>query len=212
MRVSIEIPGIEGYPPSFLAFWSRGVPIPFGPKPVTQNYQVHALAGNYVRLVEHACAEYRAGAEDLKLFWDTHDSFNISAFNRSISHFETCVLSTHRAINMYRRLRRNRDSDPLAVYLNTQKPAFAGDSVADKLRAIRHEITHLDERLVEGGIQQGQPFALKPDGPETQALDDPNLTVKHFDRVIIGALELSFIDLVAWLSEMCSEAQRIARF
>ena len=79
-------------------------------------------------------------------------------------------------------------------------------------RELRHQIAHLDERLAEGSIQEGQPFALKPDGPETKDTVNPSLTVKHFDRLIIGEKELTLVDLVTWLTEMCHEAQRIACF
>ncbi len=210
MRVSIEAPEIDGYANGFPAFWSRVLSLPFLSQPITQSYEVHALAGTFVRLVELALVEYRLGGTKLREFWDTHDSFNITAFNRSISHYETCVLSMHRAIGAYRRLRRNKNADPLAVFLNREKPAFAADPIADQLRDLRHEIAHLDERLAEGVIQEGQPFALKPDGPETK--EPVGVTVKHFDRLIIGDKELKFLDLALWLSEMCREAQRIARF
>lgn len=210
MRVSIEAPEIAAYPGGFPAFWSRALPF-FG-EPISRSYQVHALAGTYVRLVEVALAEYRNGCMKLREFWDTQDSFNITAFNQSISHFETCVVSMHRAINCYRRLRRNKDSDPLALELNRQKPAFASDPIADRLRDIRHEVHHLDERLVEGTIQEGQSFALRPDGPERVDPTDAGMKIKSFDRLAIGSKELLFTELVAWLTEMCGEAQRIAKF
>ena len=208
MRVSIEAPDISGFPNGFLAFWSRLLPFHAGP--VSRSYHVYALAGTYVRLIEVALQEYRLGCLRLREFWDTQESFNITAINRSISHFETCVTSMHRAINSYKRLRHKKD--PLSVHLNHEKPAFATDKIAGHLRELRRQIHHLDEHLVKGKIEGGQPFALIADGPERNDPANPGNTLKTLDRLVIGSKELLFTDLVAWLGEMCREAQKIAMF
>ena len=93
--------------------------------------------------------------------------FNLGAMHRSMSHFESCLSNMYRAINCYRKLRRHRDQDPLSLTLNIDKPSVVTDAIADRFRLMRHEIHHLEELVMDGRLQEGQPFALEPDGPET---------------------------------------------
>ena len=118
----------------------------------------------------------------------------------------------YRATNCFRRLRRDRQQDPLSQALSIEKVSFASDSVADRFRTIRNEIHHLEEMVVEGRIAEGQPFALKPDGPEIPHPTEPNQTIKTIDRLVIGAREMKFSELTTLLKEMASVAVRIAEF
>ncbi|HPF59719.1 MAG TPA: hypothetical protein P5149_03745 [Candidatus Competibacteraceae bacterium] len=208
MYISIEVPEICEYPQGFPKYWLKSMFI----GTVSQNYQVNALVGTYIRLVEAALVEYQLGTSMLQKFWGTHTSINLRAMYRSISHFESCLLDMHRAINCYRRLRRHKDQHPLCLALNIEKPSFAADPVADQLRLIRNEIYHLDEAVIDGRVQEGQPFALKPDGPETPHPIELNQTIKSIDRLIIGQRELLFSSLAEWLTEMGRYAEKIADF
>jgi len=208
MYMSIEIPEIDDYPKGFPAFWLKTLFV----GTVSQNYQVNALASTYVRLVEAALIEYGLGSSKLREFWDTHDSFNLGAMHRCISHFESCLSDMQRAINCYRRLRRNRNQDPLSVALNTEKAGFVTDAVADQVRNMRNEIHHLDENLIEGRLQQGQWIALRLDGPERPHPTEAQQTIKSIDRLAIAGRELLFSDLSTWLTEMAHVADKIANF
>ncbi len=209
MYVSIEVPDIVEYPKGFPNFWIKSILI----QSVSTNVQVNALAKTYVRLVEAALVEYRLGATKLREFWDTHDSFNLGAINRSIAHFESCLLDTHRAVNCFRRLRRHRGRDELSLALNAEKPAFVTERVAGRLRDMRDEIHHLDEVLVsDEGLKEGQPVALYPDGPERAHPTEADQTIKSIDRLVIGRRELLFSDLTAMLIEMGRYAEKIAEF
>lgn len=208
MYVHIEAPEITEYQAGFPQFWAKTLFI----QTVSTSYQVNALASTYVRLVEAALTEYRLGVEKLKEFWGTHASLNVGAMHRSISHFETCLSCMYRATNCYRRLRRNRDQDPLAVALSSAKPSFATDAVADRFRLMRNEVHHLEELVMDGRLLKGQPFALNPDGPETPHPTEANQTIKTIDRIIIGNREVLFADLTNWLREMGAVASSIAEF
>ncbi len=208
MYVSIELPEVTEYPKGFPQYWLKSI---FA-RAVSGNYQVNALASTYVRLVEAALREYRLGGEMLRESWGTHDSFNLGAIYRSVSHFETCLSNMYRAINCYRRLRRHQSRDPLCLALNDKRPAFATASVADQIHAMRHEIHHLEELLMDGRVQESQPTALLPDGPEAPHPTEPNQTVKSIDRLVIGGRELKFSHLATWLTEMARCADRIAEF
>lgn len=165
-----------------------------------------------MRLVEAALTEYSLGAVKLREFWNTHSSLNLGAMHRSMPHFESCLSNMYRATNCYRKLRRNRDQDPLSVSLNTDKPGFATDAITDRFRLMRNEIHHLEELVMDGRLQEGQPFALKPDGPETPHPTEANQTIKTIDRLVIGAREVHFAELAVWLKEMARVAVKIAEF
>jgi hypothetical protein len=208
MYMSIEVPEIAEYAKGFPAFWVKTLFV----GTVSQNFQVNALASTYVRLVEAALVEYRLGSSKLKEFWDTHESLNLSAMHRCIAHFESCLSDMLRAINCYRRLRRNKDQDPLSLALNAERATFAADAVADQVRNMRNEIHHLDEKLIEGRLQEGQWIALRPDGPERPHPTEAQQTIKSIDRLAIAGRELLFSDLATWLKEMGYVADKIANF
>jgi hypothetical protein len=77
---------------------------------------------------------------------------------------------------------------------------------------MRHEIHHLEEMVMDGRLQEGQSFALRPDGLESAHPTEVNQTIKTVDRLIIGTREISFVELATWLKEMARVAERIADF
>lgn len=208
MYVKVDVADIAEYPHGFPQFWLNSLFV----TSVSSNHQIVALAKTYVRLVEAALVEYRLGAEKLREFWATHNSFNLGAAHRAVSHFESCLSDMYRATNCFRRLRRHPDEDSLSVALNEEKASFATDAVADRFRLMRHEIHHLEELVMDGRLQEGQPFALKPDGPETAHPTEADQTIKAIDRLVIGQREILFSELATWLSEMGRFAQKIAEF
>ena len=76
----------------------------------------------------------------------------------------------------------------------------------------RDTLHHVDELIVKGRLQDGQPFALMPDGPETPHPIESNQTIKKIDRIVIGSHEILFVDLCAWLREMANMAAKISKF
>lgn len=209
MYVSIEVPEIADYPNGFPQHWLKVLFI----GSLSFNFQINALASTYVRLVEAALVEYRIGQSKLKEFWGTHTSLNLTAMYRSISHFESCLSDMHRAICCFTRLRHHKDlPQGLCLALNEEKPRFIAHQISDQLRKIRNEIHHLEELVMDGRLQEGKPFALKPDGPETTHPTEPNQTVKTIDRLVIAKRELKFSDLAAWLIEMGRFAEKIAAY
>lgn len=208
MYTSIEIPEIEDYPKGFPNFWINLIFV----GSVSKSFKVNALAYSYVRLVEAALVEYRLGTSKLNEFWSTHDSFDMVAMHRSIAHFESCLSNMHRAINFYKRLRRNKEQDQLSLMLTSNRTTFATEAVAKKIRDVRNEIHHLDEHLINDNWQEGQWIALRPDGPERPHLTEKNQTIKSFDRLVIANDEILFSDLANWLNELAHVANNIANF
>ncbi len=208
MYVHIEASEIDEYAAGFPQYWLKTIFI----QTISTRYQINALASTYVRLVEAAITEYNLGIVKLREFWNTHTSLNLGAMHRSTSHFEGCLSNMYRATNCFRKLRRHRDQDPLSVALNADKPSFATDAIADRFRLMRHEVHHLEELVMDGRLQEGQSFALKPDGPEIPHPTEANQTIKTVDRLTIGTRKVSFVELATWLREMARVAEKIAEF
>ena len=207
MYVQIDLPEVP-VPAAIANYWLNYF---FTASP-SQNYQVNALASTFMRLVEAAIVEYRMGSAALREVWNNHTSLGLGAMHRSIAHFESCLSDMHRATNAYRRLRRHRAKDPLSLFLSEEKPAFATDSIAQHLRLMRDGIHHLEEMVVEGRIAEGQPIALKPDGPEVPHPTEAGQTVKTFDRLVIGDRVVAFQSIATWLGEMSAIAARVSQF
>ncbi len=206
MYVEFELPEIPEHFSSLAQYWLKALFI----QSPSDRYQINALISTYVRLVEAALIEYHLGAIKLREFWSTHSSVNLGAMHRSMSHFETCISDMYRATNCFRRLRR--DKNHLSRMLCAERANFATDSIADRFRTIRHEIHHLEELVMKEQIADGQPFALKPDGPEVPHPTKPNQTIKTIDRLVIGTREVRFSELAEWLTEMANFALKITDF
>ena len=206
MYIQFDLPELPPRSEAFSQFYAHSLFI----QSPSARYEINALSNTYVRLVDAALVEYDEGSKRLREFWSTHSSVNLRAMNRSISHFESCILDANRATNCFRRLRGDSLHDPVALALRQEKFSFASDLIADRIRGTRNEIHHLEESVLHGKIVQGQNFALRPDGPEVPHPSEGNQTVKTIDRLTIGSHEILFSELASWLAEMTDVVSRIA--
>jgi hypothetical protein len=206
MYVEFDLPEVPLHDASLRQYWLKILSI----RSPSDRYQINALTNTYIRLVEAALYEYTEGSRSVREFWGTHTSFNLGAMHRSTHHFEACISNMYRATNCFCRLRRDRLHDPVAMSLSQHRFKFATDGVANRLGTIRNEIHHLEEIVMQGRIGDGQPFALKADGPEVPHATERNQTIKTIDRLIIGSSEITFRELAKWLDEMGLAASRIA--
>jgi hypothetical protein len=208
MYIEFDLPEISEYAAGFPQYWLK---ILFVQSP-SDRYQINALAGTYIRLVEAALVEYHSGAVRLREYWGTHTSLGMGAMHRSMSHFETCISNMYRATNCFRRLRRDPQRDPLSLELNVQRANFITDEVVNKFRTIRNEIHHLEEMVMDRRIAEGQPFALTANGSVVPHPTEPRQTIMTIDRLVIGTREVKFSELATSLREMSSFAVRISEF
>jgi hypothetical protein len=205
MYLEFDLPDLSANVELFGSYWLHTI---FVQSP-SQRYEINALVSTYVRLVASAIDQYGDGAKRLREFWSEHTSINLGSMNRSISHFEACIFSMNRATNCLRRLRGDKQGDPVAIFLRKDKIVFAQDGVYDRIRMMRNEILHLEESVLNGKVLEGQSFALRPDGSEIPHPSEANQTIKTIDRLVIGSHEIKFRDLVIWLTEMMHVVARI---
>lgn len=205
MYVHFDLPAAPSLPVAFGNYWAQSLFI----RSASARFEINALASTYVRLVSAAVVEYDEGSKRLRDFWSTHHAINLGAIHRSTSHFESCIFNMNRAINCYRRLRGDKLHDPVAIALRQERVSFSQDEAADQIREMRNEIHHLEDSLLSGKITEGQNTALRADGPETPHPSEKNQTIKTIDHLVIGSHEISFRDLVQWLTEMTGVVGRI---
>lgn len=209
MYVELDLPTPPDIRESVSEYWSRYL---FVGSP-SGLHQVNALATTFMRLAEGAIEEYKLGAQALRRFCaPDRTSLDRSSMHRAIFHFESSVSAIHRAVDTYRRLRKYKAQDPLIVHVKALKPSFVSDRVANRFREARDVIQHLSEMVMNGEVAEGQPVALKPEGPEVPHPSEPGQTVKTYDRVVVGSHEICFRDVVATLQELASAATHIAQF
>lgn len=208
MVIEFELPDIQVPTQAISEYWLRYA---FVGSP-SQSSQVNALANTYMRLCEAAIVEYRLGSIALREVWADPASLGLRTLHRSVSHFESCITDVHRAIAAYRRLRNHRARDPLSLHLADVKPAFISDQISYQVRAIRDAVHHLEEKVVNGDVAEGQPIALKPDGHELPHPSATGQTIKTYDRLAIGPHILKFSELAELLAEMSYVASKVAEF
>jgi len=206
MYVSFDIPEMNRHGKAFAGFWLKTMFI----SPVSTDFQVRALCTMYMRLVDAALLEYAMGREALLQFWNTHSGIALGAMHQSVSHFEHCLSDTHRAIQVFSRLRRHRQAGNLGRLLNDPRPDFSKAKFSNKLRNIRNEIHHIEEVLMDGRLGDGNPLMLKADGHETPHPTEPNQTNKLIDRLQVGSRELLFTELASALNEMACLCEKVA--
>lgn len=205
MRVRFDIPPTPSRPSAFGTYWLRSFFLP----PPSSRYEINVLANTYVRLVDAALVEYEDGCHCLRQFWSSDGAVDLGAMHRSVSHFESCISSMNRAINCFRRLRGDRQGDPIALALKAGRVAFAADAIADRVRGMRNEIHHLENSVLSGLLKPGQSSALRAEGLEVAHPTETNQTIKTIDHLVIGSHQITFRELVEWLTEMSEVVVRI---
>ena len=209
MHVELDLPAPPDVRTSVSDYWSRYL---FVGSP-SDLYQINALASTFMRMADAAIEEYKLGTQALRRFWaPDRTSLDLSLMHRAIFHFESSLSAIHRAIDTYRRLRRHKVQDALIVHVKAFKPRFVSDKVAKRFREARDVIQHLSEMVMNGEVVEGQPVALKPEGPEVPHPIEHGQTVKTIDRVVVGSHEIFFCDVVATLQELVDAATHIAQF
>jgi chromosome condensin MukBEF complex kleisin-like MukF subunit len=131
---------------------------------------------------------------------------------RWIARFESCISDMHRAVRAFTRLRRSAElSVAERARINGTKPVFVTAAVADRIRDMRNELQHIEEKLAKGELTGDLPCTVQPTGPETVSTDPAwrEQTVKTIDRLRIAHYEVTFADLTAWLMEMVACVEKI---
>jgi hypothetical protein len=175
-------------------------------------YKIHAIVTTYVRLVEGALVHYGQARQHTLTYWDTHAEVAMGSATLSVTYFEDCLTSMHRATLCMSRIRSNRQVPDDIEALFPRKPRFASAAVAERLRGVRDAIQHMDERVLRGQIPDGTPFSLMATGDETPLSDQPGQTLKVIDCLVIGDQKLSFVELAQWLTEMGDCAEIISKY
>lgn len=200
MIIEYNIPAVSDCSAKAREYWAKTLFV----KSISTSVSVNSLVSTYVRLVESAGLEYRMGEQQIRFFWSPSSNLNLSAFHKAVSHYEVCIVNTHRAIRCFRRLRKNTDTPSfIRDAIKDAKPRFASDSIARPIMDMRDSIQHTDDDILDSDkMPDGSKFWLHANGDEIPVLNEPGQTIKTIDRLEIGAGKVYFSDLVAILDEM----------
>ncbi len=143
------------------------------------NRKARALWINYVRLVDQLIWEYEAARDALQDYVDTPNT-TLSPLFRAIAHMETLVNTMRRAILFARRMRRHKDSPQI------EKLNVLSGNAGDRIVEIRNAIEHLENKILEGKITQGEPTTL----------------LVQSDRIELLAHEIFYRELADWAIEL----------
>jgi hypothetical protein len=145
-----------------------------------------ALWLNYVRLVDQTLWEYKAARESLQEYVETPNNV-ISPLFRTIAHLEACINTTWRAIRFARRMRRNKNSPRI------DKLPVLSDTVASQIDKLRNAIEHLENKILNGAIAEGEPTTL----------------IAKSDGIELAGIEIFYLELANWIKELHSLAESI---
>lgn len=205
MIFALEIPDLQGP----VAFPGQFVNALMGPQ--IKNYAGQAMLTSFVRFVEAARAQYRAGQAAATTF---SGSQNLYGFFDASSAFEACINYMHRAIRCMEVIRKKPEVAEVRESLFVERPPFMVGAVINPIRLVRDAVQHSYERVFRGDVSEGMPFMLVLAGTElpTPAADNSAQTTKTWDRVEIGPFAVRFIDLSSWLDEMARAAESIVNY
>jgi len=131
---------------------------------------------NLVRLTDLAIAEYEASRHSLEIFRENAHEGKLSPFYDAINGLEETVVATYRAVLNSRNLQ-----PVVARRLND-----ATDRQFIALKQVRHHIQHMDEKLEQRRVKQGELHLLLP-------------TAKS---LVIGPKQLHYRDLASCITKM----------
>ena len=160
MIVNINLPELTEYSSGFPGHWVgkiAGVGL--------NGHRVNALTSSYIRYIEHAMRSYRESRTAVSNFWDekSYSRGSLSLYFLSISSLEMCITYMHRAIRCLKALLiRGRDDVPASfTALISPKPEFVKDQIANRITNVRDMIHHVEGKVHEGTIAEGESFFVR---------------------------------------------------
>lgn len=184
----------------------------------TSSWKVNVLTSTFVGLAQNVEVEYKQACvyvEDLYVHSRKNGGFSLGSMHMMSRRFEDVISNAHRSIRAFTKLRGHKDAPRhFRDYLNANRPAFSSDAIADRVRDMRNAIHHLDEKLGNGEVEEGQPVHVKLDGSELPVPDSeqPNQTLMIYDRIALGPHVISLSELCDWINEMGRQAEYIAAY
>lgn len=116
-------------------------------------YRARTFHSGFVRTTDKVIFEYESARKCLDRA--IARNYRIANYFRCLAHLETCVNSIKRAISFLERLKRCLQDLP--VERMTRKLI---ESHFKKIKVIRDTVEHIDEQILKGEVQKGDPLVL----------------------------------------------------
>lgn len=157
-----------------------------GPK----EFKSRALYLGFVRLVDKSLEDYELSRQSFNGYVAETDRRNLSLLVRGCGHMENCVVSVQRTY---------RFADAMAKIAEFrsyfQSASALHPTARERVRRIRNASEHMDERVVNGNVKEG---------------DFVNLWMGE-DAIELDGQRVTYAELGDWLTELQGLAQRVAR-
>ena len=162
----------------------------------SRDYTAQVLLANGVRLLDAAIGDYQLGRSEVLEFHARDASeFAIGYIMRATTHFESCIWHLDRFIKHARALRSLENAESELKELIPKDLSFLAES-DNAITNLRNTISHLDKVLDNKELPQGAIIVLAP--------------LK--DGLSISSREISWQQLVDWLTEAHKCAEALANF
>jgi hypothetical protein len=191
MKLDFEVPDLSGLGKHSTRLALRRFFQNAGP----QDHTTYALVMNSVRLSDLAIREYEEGRSMLIRFATTTD-FGLTYAIVASGHFEACLSALHRAFRHLDALRRCNSAPVELKRLIPSDLVERNKPPAREINDLRDATLHLDERITDGDLAQGEAACIMP----TQ------------DSLEIGKHRLSFVRLATWLRRLHECTGRVANW
>ena len=150
----------------------------------------YALVMNFIRVVDVLVTEYESARESLAKFVNTPNDV-ISPLLVVTGSFELCITTMVRAINLGRRIRRDRRGPTIS-----RKMSALSDAVWERVNGMRNAIEHIDSELANGSWVPGEPVCL---------------LLKN-NRLELAGREILYSELAGWITQLQQLSEELAQY
>lgn len=155
------------------------------------DYAARAFQTTFVRVTDKALEDYELARSAFQEFVTRSSNSVWSPLFRATGHMENCLSSLERIFRLARRLLEHPETSDLVSGVSALAP-----DVRKRISTIRNAMEHIDERLVNKKIKEG----------------DLTMLFMGEDSIELQEISVQYADLARWLTELHDLADKVARF
>lgn len=161
------------------------------------DHVAYVLQANSVRLCQATISEYQLAVLAVQHFHEKRQE--LTALHWAIvsaNHFESCLWHLERFIKHCRALRGSVSAEPDLKRIIPRKLQIFEQDAESRITRLRHRLAHLEKAAQDNELPQGSSIMLRP--------------VRS--GLILGDLQISWIELEAWLREAHCIVEKLIEF
>ncbi|MEW6586531.1 MAG: hypothetical protein AB1442_13095, partial [Nitrospirota bacterium] len=155
-----------------------------------QDTKSYALVSNFIRIVDKLLIDYSNVYKHMTELAKKRNTFMWSIISAT-SHCESLISSMVRAIRLGRRIRKDRNSPPMAKGIEV-----LSDPVWNRVNAFRKAIEHIDEIIAQNKWSAGDPVCL----------------LLKSDRAELRGEQILYSELAGWVKQLYDLASGLSTY